>query len=283
MVQVDVFWAYSIGAGFAVAAAHELRWTAESRAGSSAGPLSSGRHLATVVLYCGTLLAPSGIWLLWDFPEWETMQVGGPSMPAWLVACFAATIVAQGAAGFLVAQALIVRGQTRWAALQAVAGYYVMFLVLVHGWDGTGYRRVLSTDKADYLAWEERSLSAHVGHWATSQVALTLAATGIVMIPAMLALLYRSYRDGLRHIPGGRPGIPALLTVVFGSILLTLGAAVATSLLIRAFTALTGSVPAGWALAGAAMTPPLWLLIIRRGALTTRIIDRLALPPERPA
>ncbi|MFC0041353.1 hypothetical protein [Actinomadura rayongensis] len=264
MVQVDVFWAYGVGAGFALAAAHDVR----------------DRRLTAVVLYCSAVFTPACVWLLWGFPEWETMQAGGRSLPAWLAAAFTAANTVQGVAGYLVARWLIGRGAVRWAALQFVAGYYAMFFVLVHGWDGTGYQRVLSTDRADFRRWGDRSFVAHVVHWAGSDVALTLYGVGTVLVVSMLVPLYRAYRDGLRSVGRPGPGPVELAVVVFGSLLLTLAAAVFTSLLIRLFTGFTGVV-AGWSLGVAVAAPSLWLVVVRRGALASAVVRRLALPADR--
>ena len=72
MVQVDVFWAYGIGASFATAATYRL-------AGRPGAPRRrvlrwSDPYLMGTVLYCSVLFAPSGTWLLWGFPDWETMH-----------------------------------------------------------------------------------------------------------------------------------------------------------------------------------------------------------------
>src|SRR6266536_5020259 len=196
MVQVDVFWSYGLGAGFALAAAHQItRRPPEPRV---PGGVLADPHLAGTMLFCAAVFAPSGAWLLWGFPSWETMQVGNRSMPAWLVAAFAMTNTTQAVVGFLLTRRLIAAGRIRWAALQVVAGYFAMFLILVHGWDGNGYKRFFSIDKADYRNWAARSALSNVGQWATSSVALTLYAMGVVMIPLMLAMMHRSHQEGLR-------------------------------------------------------------------------------------
>src|SRR6266487_4164235 len=147
MVQVDVFWSYGIGAGFAAAAAHHLRAPAAPAVGNRPGRWSDP-YLLTTVLYCGLLFAPSGIWLLWGFPDWETMQVARDHavLPAWLVALFAVTNVSQGLLGYWVGRRLVESGRTYAAFLQAGVGYLGMFFILVHGWDGRGYQRFFSAD-----------------------------------------------------------------------------------------------------------------------------------------
>src|SRR5262245_7480883 len=125
MVQVDVFWAYGIGAGFAVAASHQL-------AAGPRRPLLREPQAVSTLLYCGLLFAPSGAWLLWAFPGWETMQVAAThaALPGWLVALFAITNVSQGLLGFWVARELIRRGRVYAAFLQVGLGYAAMFFIL---------------------------------------------------------------------------------------------------------------------------------------------------------
>src|SRR5512139_2840722 len=93
MVQVDVFWSYGLGAGFALAAAHQLKRRTESGMerqplpdSGEPGGLLTDPYFAGAILFCAAIFGPSGAWLLWGFPNWETMQVGSHSMPAWLVA-----------------------------------------------------------------------------------------------------------------------------------------------------------------------------------------------------
>ncbi|MBF6176582.1 hypothetical protein [Nocardia blacklockiae] len=95
------------------------------------------------------LFAPSGVYLLWAYPEWETMQVadGHSSQPAWLVTVFVITNVTQGVLGYRVGQLLISSGHRYVAFLRAGVAYFAMFFILVHVWDGRGYQRFLSADR----------------------------------------------------------------------------------------------------------------------------------------
>ena len=78
MVEVDIFWAYGIGAGFAAAATHQIARSKDRPDGSPDSGwkrLVSSPYAFVSVLYCALLFAPSGAYLLWAFPDWETMQV----------------------------------------------------------------------------------------------------------------------------------------------------------------------------------------------------------------
>src|SRR5687768_2053800 len=76
MVQVDIFWSYALGAGFAIANAHQLEQ--ERKAGRSAFDLRSFRD---TILFLSCIFVPSGAYLVWAFPSWETMHVGDKNMP----------------------------------------------------------------------------------------------------------------------------------------------------------------------------------------------------------
>lgn len=66
MVQVDVFWSYGLNAGLAIAAQSSLksdeRWL-------------ESKSFLVALLWTATLFAPSGAFLLWINPDWETMFV----------------------------------------------------------------------------------------------------------------------------------------------------------------------------------------------------------------
>ncbi|WP_345651943.1 hypothetical protein [Streptomyces siamensis] len=276
MVQVDVFWSYGIGASFATAAAYRLA----NRPGSPHHRVLrwSDPYLMGTVLYCSLLFAPSGVWLLWGFPDWETMQVarGHEVLPAWLVALFAATNVSQGLLGYWVAARLIAAGRVYAAFLQAGVGYLGMFFILVHGWDGRGYQRFFSADRKTFAAWPEHpgfgQALTRVGDWLSSPVALTLYGMGAVLVPVMLKAIVSWLGSG-RHEPGSgaAPGhvriVLAVLSAVFG---VALGSAVASSVLIHLL---------GWWLGVPAAVALIALAVVRRGTgAAHRAFGLLALP-----
>jgi hypothetical protein len=274
MVQVDVFWSYGIGASMALSAARQLRARRELASeqrepaarpqplpGDPADPASLWRNpffLATV-LYAAVLFAPSGAYLLWEFPDWETMHAGDRSLPAWLVACFAVTNVTQAILGFAVVERLLARGRAYAAYLQVLVAYLAMLFVLVHGWDGEGYRRFFSPDKADFLAWQ-----GDWSAWLTSDVALTLYAMGSVLIPVLLATIARWTLAGyaLAREGGRRPSAAVVVAVHLATVFIAaLGVAIAASLAIQALGAALG-IPAAVVLAVLVLLPggPAWRL-----------------------
>ncbi|MET7718185.1 hypothetical protein [Streptomyces sp. NPDC005407] len=239
MVQVDVFWSYGIGASLATAAAYQLRSADARRAGRWSDP-----YLLGSALYCAVLFAPSGAWLLWGFPDWETMQTAGGhgSLPPWLVALFAATNVSQGVLGYCVAARLIARGRVYAAFLQAGLGYTGMFFILVHGWDGRGYQRFFSADRDTFAAWPKHpglgQALSRAGDWLASPVALTLYGMGAVIVPAMLALMVSWVRSGQLAAGAADGGVVAgrlrIVAAVLGAVFgVALGTAVAASVLVH--------------------------------------------------
>ena len=205
MVQVDVFWSYAIGAGFGVAAARTAPVPAEGRRAGLAD-----RYLSTTVLYLACLFGPSGVWLLWRFTGWETMHAATSAgdLPPWLVAGFAITNVTQGVAGYLATRALWRNGHRYLAWLQMPLGYLAMFFVLAYGWDGTGYRRFFAPTPD---AWRARSVD--LAGFLTSDVAITLYAMGVVLLPPLLWIQASWWIRGYRSTGVDGPGRAHLIAL----------------------------------------------------------------------
>ena len=282
MVQVDVFWSYGIGSTFALAAARQLRARAQAPPASGADDAPArwtDPYLLRTLLFLALVFVPSGVYLVWGYPSWETMHAGDKSMPAWLVTLFAATNVTQGILGYLVTQWLLVRGRSYLAYLQMIAGYLGMFFILVHGWDGTGYQRFFSETRADFLAWDGDWVA-----WLTSGVATSLYVMGAILVPVLLAMASRWHVDGYRldPVPAGwpRPGRTALaalmLTTIF-AVALPIG--IAAHLVIEWAGGPVGAIVAV-ALAAAALSPAgpaHWLyrrLALPDGRLDLQVRDR---------
>jgi hypothetical protein len=255
MVQVDVFWSYGLGSSFALAASRQL--AEEKRHGR--GVLESP-YFTKTVLFLAVLFAPSGAWLLWAFPSWETMHAGTRDLPAWLVSAFAATNVTQGALGFFVVAALAARRRLWSAWLHWFVAYFAMFFILVHGWDGRGYQRFFSFTRADFLAWHGDWIG-----WLTSPVAFTLYGMGVVLVPTILYLT-ASWITAAEE-PSARRSklVVALLglTVVFGC---GLGSAILCSLAIHAL---------GWIAGSLIFAAVLWLIALRPGGIYRRLFALL--------
>jgi len=272
MVQVDVFWSYGIGSTFALAAARQLRARRPQQlkpaVPEDVHPRWTDPYLMRTLLFLALVFVPSGVWLVWGYPSWETMHAGDRDMPAWLVTLFAATNVTQGLVGYFVTEWLLVRGRTYLAYLQVVAGYLGMFFILVHGWDGKGYQRFFSETRADFLAWDGQWTE-----WLTSGVATSLYGMGAVLAPVLLITVARwhvaGYRVELvapgRRAPGGAAVAALSLATIFAG---ALPVAIGAHLMIAWLGGVVG-VAAAVALAAGALSPRGPLHVLHR---------RLALP-----
>jgi len=222
MVQVDVFWTYGIGAGLGLA--------------SSSGRKPHLRELVEEAPFFHTLLflavafAPAGFVALWTSPSWQTMHAGSRDLPPWVVALFGITNVTQGLLGFWVARWLCARGRPFAAYLQWVLGYFCLYFILVHGWDGTGYQRFFSPTKEALSGWTWATART----WLGSDIARLLAAMLALVVPWLLALTVPWLRARARE-RGLEPPSPAFLSAsVLGLLLVALPAlAVVSSLLVR--------------------------------------------------
>ncbi|MFG2721476.1 hypothetical protein ACGFW5_24755 [Streptomyces sp. NPDC048416] len=270
MVEVDAFWAYAIGAGYALSTAEEVQAaTGDVRRQRAVRE----RQLVATLLFMGSLFVPMGMCLAVRFPGWETMYAVG-ALPPWGLGLFSAGVTVCAALGHQCAHRLLVGGRTWAAALQLVLAYIGMFFVLIHGWDGTGLHRLLAPKpQADFPrallpSWQE------ITTWLRSPVALTLLVMGLVLMPALLLLNARAHTRGVRarlapsaprrRLPGLR-AVSQILLVVLGPCL---------ALAIGAHLAIRGlGVPLGgllWAASAA--------VLLRPGGLLAAHSRRILLP-----
>jgi hypothetical protein len=277
MVEVDVFWAYGIGAGFAAAATHQIA-LGKDRLTPATGwqRYVSSPYVTVAVLYCALMFAPSGAYLLWAFPDWETMQVAHShaSLPAWLVTLFAFTNVSQGILGYWVTAKLIRSGRRYAAFLQVALGYFGMFFILVHGWDGRGYQRFFSANRAEFESWPSNptfgDAASRAGHWLTSPVALTLAGMSVIVI-ALLWIMSAWLKEGYRlarldNTVGAGMIVASILGLVFVG---SLGSAIVASILIHLL---------GWWIGIPLAAALVWLAVVRaRTGVAYLCFERLSL------
>jgi hypothetical protein len=188
MVQVDVFWAYGLGATLAAASAHIAL--------KKPNPFESS-YFVKSILFLALIWAPTGMFLLLRHPSWETMQAASSlsDVPNWLIIAFGITNVTQGVLGYYVGVKLIEKGRTYLAQINWMAGYIGMFFILVYGWDGLGYDRFLyDRDMTSQLvAWTPYagtgdSFVSGVFNFFTSSVFITLLIDGVFLIPGIILL-----------------------------------------------------------------------------------------------
>ena len=181
MVQVDVFWSYGLASGLTLAASQSLKKTK-----------TPWEHpcLRAILLWFALAFTPSGMYLLWEFPAWETMFVASDhsSIPGWIVALFAVTNIACPILGYYVTFSLI-RMNCLWAArLQPLWSHCAMFLILFVGWDGTGLKRfTYSGSGAEFAQGVHYPWTAFF----FSPVFYTLLGMAVILVPSyVLALLH---------------------------------------------------------------------------------------------
>ncbi len=193
MVQVDVFWSYAIGAGFAASASRQLKKEFDLSGGKA---WFTSRYFVYTVLFLACLFAPSGVYLLWNFPQWETMQVAAShgDIPAWLVALFAITNITQGILGYWIAYRFIQKGRFKAAWGQVLIGYFFMFFILIYGWNGTGWQRFLYDASMHNGALWSPGMNDGAAFLA-SHVALTLYGMGVILGPFLLYPMIRWMRE----------------------------------------------------------------------------------------
>ncbi|MEU6126006.1 hypothetical protein [Streptomyces sp. NPDC047123] len=217
-IQAALFWAYAIGATFALSAGRQLQVWERINAGE--GPRTRSRaanpYLALTAFFAAVLMVPTGLFLLWQNPAWSTMHVADGHDGVWagFVLFYAGGIPVAAIVGFLVAQGLVLVGAGYWAYLQCVGGYFLLFGTLIHGWDGTGYRRFLSPRAGDFADWPEDSVVNHLLDFLTSGTFLALLLFGAAVIGTMLATEIGWLMEGW-SLPGADEDrkVPRLLAV----------------------------------------------------------------------
>jgi hypothetical protein len=236
MVQVDVFWSYAIGASFAAASGRQLRNIEDT---------FQNEYFTKTLLYLAILFAPSGMVLLWAFTGWETMYYWGKAgrlLPAWIVPVFCITNITQGILGFYVAHRFIKAGKFYLAHLQWVLGYLAMFFILVHGWDGLGWRRFFTYTPHQTAEVLDMGFGPWIAiKWLVSPVALTLYAMGVIMLPVMFRWIGKWAMEGYKLgevdvEKAQRMTVGEILRVVLRVVFVwVLGSAIVWSMLIRIF------------------------------------------------
>ncbi len=178
MVQVDVLFAYAIGATYAAAASRQLK--------NEETPFFN-KYFIFVLLFFSCIFVPYGVYLVWEIPHWETMQVAQnrSDIPGWLVVLFCITNVTQGILGYLIGYKFIQKGKLYFAHLNWFLAYVFMLLILMYGWDGLGWQRF----------WYDKTINNGVPwspgmydglNFLYGNVAITLYKMGIVVLPMLI-------------------------------------------------------------------------------------------------
>jgi hypothetical protein len=138
MLQPDLFFAYSLSSGLALAASKKLKDTEN--------PMTSKYFMGTI-LWLSFLYVPQIFYLLWSFPAWESMFVFKElaDIPAWFISIYIVTIMTMGTLGFYITSTLIKKNNLKAAVAQVGWSSLAATIIISVGWDGTGYERLLYT------------------------------------------------------------------------------------------------------------------------------------------
>jgi hypothetical protein len=229
--------------------------------------------------YSVLVFVPTSVFIAAAHPQWATLQHGTRLGHSALTA-LAAGEVALTATGFLITRGLLVAGRIRWATCQVILACLLLCLAIVHGPDGDGWKRFLSTDRADYRAFppflnvgDLGAIARHAGAFLTSGLAVALYVTGALALGSLGLIMGVLHQFGLTDAGADGPGpLRAGLVAAFigGG---TTVVAVLTSALVDGL---------GWVVL-AAVAPVVWVAIIARGAFASVVAADLALPAEAEA
>ncbi|MFD9793820.1 hypothetical protein ACFWXK_23075 [Streptomyces sp. NPDC059070] len=276
-LQAALFWAYATGAAFAVAAGRQLQWWERSVSGEGVRTRSraANPYLALTVLYAAVLLVPSGMFMLWRDPSWATMQVADGHDGVWpgFVLFYAGGVVTAALLGFLAARALVLVGAGYWAYLQSVGGHFLLFGTLIHGWDGNGWRRTLTTSAREYRQWPRDSVVNHVLHFLTSGTFLALLVLGSAVLGTLFLTEIGWLVEGWR-LPGAdedrKVAVPLAVAIAAAGVYgLPFAGALGASLLVRL---------AGWPLGLAAFAVVAGAALLARRSPVRRLYGLVGVP-----
>lgn len=266
MVQVDVIWAYSFGATFAACASRQLK--------KQPTPFNNKWYTFNL-LFLSIFFVPSGLYLLCQFVQWETMQAARAltDLPAWLVCGFAVTNITQGILGYWVSYKFIQRGNYYAAHANWMWAWILFWFVLVCGWDCTGYQRFLYDASANNgVPWAPGHHMGYSFFW-KSNVWWTLVGMGVCFLPMLAYGIVGSIEEGLAHEPGlleGRPQIRARLVRSFAFCFGTqwvvcLGLAIVAALIVMGMRDMTGCLLLGYLIGIPLFVGLAQILLFRRG------------------
>ncbi|KAG0261778.1 hypothetical protein BG011_000680 [Mortierella polycephala] len=203
MIEVDVFWSFSFGAIFAACSARKLKdedtfWNTPS--------------FVYTLLFLSLIFAPSGLYLLWDNPGWESMFLLGDKneIHAILPTVFAFTNVLLGIIGYYVTYRKIRKLRHNPTMPMSYNKYWIHAYTIFCAILGMGYNRFMYP--SDYVAWRA-GIVYPLTDFFTSRILYTLLAMGVVLIPAAYIPCYIWMKNHTLVAPGDKSKF--FLTCVF--------------------------------------------------------------------
>ncbi len=273
VVRTDVVWSYAFGASFAAAAYHKLK--NESR------PFTT-KYFVFTLLFLSILFAPSGIYLLWEHTQWETMQVATSKddLPSWLVTLFAVTNITQGILGYFVSYKLIKAKKIFGAHCNWIAAWIIFWFILVCGWDCTGWQRFLYDVSVNNGQLWTPGTHMGISFFYASRVWWTLVIMGLFFAPMLINGYISFIREGAKvELSMDGKNLPSpikIITIIFGTQwIICLLVAIIASLIVMELHSLTNNLliayPVGIIVSGFLI----YYLILRRNMICYKLLKAI--------
>ncbi|KAG0347304.1 hypothetical protein BG004_008046 [Podila humilis] len=193
MIEVDVFWSFSFGALFAACSAGSLK---------HADTFWNTPSFVYNLVFLSLIFAPSGLYLLWDNPGWESMYVLGDKneIHAILPTVFAFTNVLLGIIGYYVTYQKIRQHRHEPVLSTKIHKYWVHAYTCFCAILGLGYNRFMYP--SDWVEWRAGVVYPLTAFF-TSRILFTLLAMGVVLLPAAYIPCFLWLKDTLT-VPGDK-------------------------------------------------------------------------------
>lgn len=279
MVQVDVVWSYAFGASFAAAAAKQLE--------KEESPWVN-KYFVYTLLFLAIFFAPSGLYLVIEHPQWETMQVAKSlsDLPGWLVMLFAVTNITQGILGYWVSYKLAKARNWLGAHLNWIIAWIIFWFILVCGWDCTGYQRFMYDMSVNNGVLWSPGKCMGLSFFYASRVWWTLVAMAVIWAPMLLYGYIKYIREGMESdssipredIPGPINYLLRIIVLVFGTQWIAcLALAIAASLIVMKLHTVFGSLLPAYIVGILAFSIVAYFLLFKRNMLFHRLMKPLYL------
>lgn len=262
MVQVDIVWSYAFGATFAAAAARQLE--------KEEKPFNNKWYIF-ILLFLSIFFAPSGLYLLWEHTQWETMQVATTfsDIPAWLVTIFAVTNITQGILGYWTTWRLVKKKNYYGAHANWMVAWIIFWFILVCGWDCTGYQRFTYDMSVNGGELWTAGKTMGISFFYASRVWWTLVVMGVCFAPMLIYGFVNFTREGAKMDPSIKPDeVPSPVKVLFFNLatqwVLCLGLAILAALSVMGIRNATGSLLAGYGIGLPVFSLAAYFLLFRR-------------------
>ncbi|MCP4130792.1 MAG: hypothetical protein GY754_07405 [bacterium] len=285
MIQADMFLSYAIGATFASAAFRQVEAMDSSNDANGENKITPfySKYYVVTLLYFACILTPIGIWGFLQHPQWTTMQVTA-TIPAWLFCLWGLTNIGMGSLGYWIAVRFIQKGKYYAAHLQWVAGYFLLFFIMLHGWDGLGWQRLLYDAAANNGAlW---SPGTYLGTaFPASGAGIFLGAIFVLLAVPLSFAVGKWIREGAlkdNTVPDNSvPGVLslALIYTAGGVTVVSLSSAAIASLIIIGISSVLNLI-AGFCIGLPLFFALSWFLLFKKGRPFYFIIKQLVLIEE---